>query len=42
MLNIGNIYNTPVRRIAARVDLYNGSTLVSSYANTDKIITIDI
>lgn len=42
MLNIGNIYNTPVRRIAARVDLYNGSTLVSSYTNTDKIITIDI
>ena len=42
MLNIGNIYNTPVRRITARVDLYNGSTLVSSYTNTDKIITIDI
>lgn len=35
--------NSPVRQIKARVELYNGSTLLSTYEHTDRIksITVD-
>lgn len=42
MLNVENIYNSPVRSITARVELYEGSTLTQTFRHTDKLISIEI
>ena len=42
MLNISNTFNTKVRRINARVELYNGSTLVNTFNHNDYLINLDI
>ena len=34
--------NSPVRSIKAKVELYNGSTLVNTYFHTDEIKSISI
>lgn len=34
--------NSPVRHITAKVELYNGSTLLNTYSSTDNLISIDI
>ena len=42
MLNVSNIYNSPVREITARVELYNGSTLTQTFRHSDKLKSIEI
>ena len=42
MNNNATIINSPVRHIAAKVELYEGSTLVNSYTYSDELISIDI
>ena len=40
--NLKAAVEAPVRRIAARVELYEGSTLVANYSHTDALVSIDI
>ncbi len=42
MIQTRSIINTPVRSISAKVELYNGSTLATTYNHTDAIASIDI
>lgn len=45
MLNLDNhltMLNSPVRRIQAKVGLYNGSTLVDTYKHTDSLISFNV
>lgn len=46
MQNVTNEYlqaiDAPVRRLGAKVELYNGSTLAATYTESDRIISIDI
>lgn len=42
MLNIENNFETKVRKINARVELYNGSTLVNTFKHNDSLISINI
>ena len=40
--NIRNMLNSPVRKIQAKVELYNGSTLVNTYSYTDRLINFSV
>ena len=42
MIKTTTMINTPVRKILAKVELYNGSTLVDTYRYDDRLISIDI
>lgn len=37
-----NVWNSPVRKISARVELYEGSTLVGEYSSTDNLKSFSI
>lgn len=39
---VRNAINSPVRKIEAKVELYNGSTLVETFYNNGKLISFDI
>lgn len=40
--NIIDMLNSPVRKIQAKVELYNGSTLVNTYSYTDRLISFSV
>ena len=40
--NITDMLNSPVRKIQAKVELYNGSTLVDTYSYTDRLIKLSV
>ena len=40
--SIRNMLNSPVRKIQAKVELYNGSTLVDTYSYTDRLIKFSV
>ena len=40
--NLLNVINSPVRKIQAKVELYEGSTLVNTYSYKDALISLSI
>ena len=40
--NIVNMIDSPVRKITARVEVYNASALVDTFTYSDKLISVSI
>lgn len=42
MITNNNVWHSPVRKIVAKVELYEGSTLAANYSSTDKLKSFSI